>query len=147
MMLVISVIVAVAILGILLGFLGGITTFGANAGTVIPELVKKVAQKGYGLEIREKVEFTPGDRFYQLTAIGEAPIPETDISFVCQDKDGICGSSDTTPLTVSDKSIVVNKKITGTIAVCVGSDLKYKVVIGKVTKDVSKEAESECKLA
>ncbi len=145
MMLVISVIVAVAILGILLGFLGGITTFGANAETVIPDLVKKVSQKGYGLELREKVEFTQGQRFYQRTAIGEAPISEDSIEFVCENT--ICGSGEDKPLTISDKAIIVNKKITGTIAVCVGEDLAYKIVVGAITKKVSEKAEEVCKLA
>jgi hypothetical protein len=131
MMLVISVIVAVAILGILLGFLGNIGGFGAGAKTVIPDLVKKVANKGYGIESKDNVEFSAGDIIVQKEAIGEAPIDESKLKFVCASGAAVCESGGTAPLTIENdgKRITVNKKISASIAVCTsGSD--YYVDVG-----------------
>ena len=147
MMLVISVIVAVAILGILLGFIGGIGTFGANAKTVMPDLVKKVSQRGYGLEIRDKVEFSEGDRLYKLDAIGQAAIHDTEIQFECAEPAFCEGDG---ALTVSENSIVVNQKVTAVIAVCGNPDVSptYRVVIGSKLSGTSDYAEeTACELA
>lgn len=132
MMLVISVIVAVAILGILLGFLGNIGGFGAGAKTVIPDLVKKVANKGYGIESKDNVEFSAGDIIVQKEAIGEAPISELKLHFVCGTvASALCSSSGTTvPLTISDTKVTVNKKISASIAVCTGDGSEYYVEVG-----------------
>jgi len=131
MMLVISVIVAVAILGILLGFIGGIGTFGANAKTVIPDLMKKVANKGYGIEVKDNVEFTAGDIILLREAIGEAPISEDNVAFKCTSNAGTCGSGK--PLEVDESTgkgkITVTKKISASIAVCTDGS-KYRVFVG-----------------
>jgi len=145
MMLVISVIVAVAILGILLSFLGGIGTFGANAKEVLPDLVKKVSQRGYGVEVRGKVEFTAADRFYRKNAIGESAVAENNLDFFCDD-DAICGDK-SAPLTVTENSIVVNKKITGAIATCTEDGVEYHIFIAAKDTEASSEAEETCNLA
>ena len=129
MMLVISVIVAVAILGILLSFLGNINTFGADAKTVVPDLVKKVANKGYGIENKDNVEFAVG-YILKGEAIGEAPIADASVSFVCDMDSATCGgTSGTKPLEVTADKITVNKKISGSIAVC-GNEGKYSITVG-----------------
>ncbi len=143
MMLVISVIVAVAILGILLGFLKIVPDVGVNAKEVMPDLMKKVNQRGYGMEINKKVMFEQGNRFYRLDAIGESPISEDAVKFVC---DGAVCSAQTSPLTITETSIVVNDKITATVAVCLGKDQNYKIVVGDVPEEVSSKAEQECSL-
>ena len=149
MMLVISVIVAVAILGILLGFLGGIGTFGANAQTVMPDLVKKVSNTGYGLEVKDNVEFTAGNRFYPRTAIGEAPVDEGQITFECANSAAIC-TGDNAPITVQTDQVIVNSKISGSIAVCTGDGSKYVILIGNKgktgVKDTSEAADKTCSL-
>jgi len=134
MMLVISVIVAVAILGILLGFIGGIGTFGANAKTVIPDLMKKVANKGYGIEVKDNVEFTAGDIILLREAIGEAPISEANVAFKCTSNAGTCGNDGSgKPLEVKESTgegkITVTKKISASIAVCTDGS-KYRVFVG-----------------
>ncbi len=145
MMLVISVIVAVAILGILLGFIGGIGTFGANAKEVIPELIKKVSQRGTGFEMREKVEFTSGG-ITAKEAIGQAAVSEGDISFSCSAGTN-CGATEKDPIQIETggKSILVNKKITGTVVVCINDDDgAYHVFVGQ--KETRTEALKECGL-
>ncbi len=144
MMLVVSVIVAVAILGILLGFLKIIPDMGVNAKEVMPSLVSKINAQGYGLEIQEKVMFNDGDRIYRQTVVGQAPIAEDHVQFVCDDV--LCGDA-SKPLTVTSTSIVTNKKIIATVAICLGNDGIYKVVVGSMTSEVSKKAEQECGLA
>ena len=147
MMLVISVIVAIAILGLLLGFLGGIGGFGAKAKDVIPHLGKKVQAKGFGLELKENVEFNKGDSIYQRDAIGQAPISKDDVEFRCVSGNG-CGSSDTDPVTITSTSLVGNQKISLTVAVCLKeSDGKYYVSVGKKTQEVRSEAEGTCNLS
>ncbi len=144
MMLVISVIVAVAILGILLGFLGGITTFGADAKTVVPDLVKKVANKGYGIENKDNVEFAVG-YILKGEAIGEAPIAEASLEFLCDADSATCesGSSGTKPLQVEKDKITVNKKISGSIAVCT-NDGKYRVTVGDKGASGLKRTSTKC---
>lgn len=144
MMLVISVIVAVAILGILLGFLGGLGTFGANAKTVIPDLVKKVSNVGYGLEVKDNVEFTAGDRFYKRTAIGEAAVSEDAVTFLCAGQ--IC-EGDNPPLTVTPNQITVNSKISASIAVCTRDAINYKIFVGDKGKDGVKETSAQAESA
>jgi len=152
MMLVISVIVAVAILGILLGFLGGIGTFGANANTVMPDLVKKVSNTGYGVQVKDNVEFSVGDKFYPRTAIGEAPVSEDKIQFDCASDAAIC-NGENAPITIdANKKLTVNSKISGSIAVCTSNGVDYFIIIGDKGKDGVKktsstaEDSSHCKL-
>lgn len=152
MMLVISVIVAVAILGILLGFLGNIGGFGAGAKTVIPDLVKKVANKGYGIESKDNVEFSAGDIIVRKEAIGEAPINEEKLHFICAGSATVC-SGDSAPLNIGeDTKIIVNKKISASIAVCTGDGTEYYVLVGnrgsgeEGIKKTSSEAVQKCKL-
>ncbi len=150
MMLVISVIVAVAILGMLLGFLGNIGGFGAKAKDVIPDLVKKIQQKGFGLENKDSVEFNKDDRIYQQDAIGTSSVDEKNILFVCA-SDSICSDGTDTPLTVTDTKIVCNRKISVTVAVCYNGnhDNLYRIVIGGSTASDSaaSKAETECGLS
>ena len=149
MMLVISVIVAVAILGMLLGFLGGIGGFGAKAKDVIPDLVKKVQQAGFGLEPKDKVEFTKGDTVYRETAKGTAPISTDSIKFVCYD-DSVCSGGSDTPLTVEDNKVICNENIAVAIVVCFkDSESQYLVGIGQTltgSKGIRSKAESDCGL-
>jgi len=150
MMLVISVIVAVAILGMLLGFLGGIGGFGAKAKDVIPDLVKKVQQKGFGLEPKDKVEFSKGDSLYRDDAKGTAAISKESIKFTCYD-DNVCSEGTDTPLTVKESSIVCNENIAVAVVVCFNSEnSEYIIGIGQSltgNNGVRSQAESDCGLS
>ncbi len=152
MMLVISVIVAIAILGLLLGFLGGIGGFGAKAKDVIPDLVKKVQAKGFGLELKENVEFNKGDSIYQRDAIGQAPISKDDLKFDCVRSDASCGTASDSPVFLGSNNLVGNQKISLTVAVCLGElsstvgEGNYLVLVGKKTAEVRSQAEQDCNL-
>ncbi|MFA5246959.1 MAG: hypothetical protein WC408_03675 [Candidatus Micrarchaeia archaeon] len=148
MMLVISVIVAVAILGMLLGFLGGIGSFGAKYSDVIPDLVKKINTQGVGITLQEKVEFSVGgmNPFVAQNAIGTAPISSDNVKFSCVSGDNLCGTDN--PLDVEDGSIMINQKITATVAVCYNDQKSttYHIIIGSVTKNVRNAAMTLCDL-
>lgn len=149
MMLVISVIVAVAILGILLGFLGPIGQFSGKANTLLPDTVKQVSQKGYGLATNSKVEFDSGDRFFRQDAIGQAPIAVGNVHFACSTgtaSSAICGSDSTKAITVTDTTVVVNSKVQGAVAACVGNDQQYHIIIGATVAEVSTDATTVCSL-
>jgi hypothetical protein len=150
MMLVISVIVAIAILGILLGFIGGIGTFGSNAKTVMPDLLKKVTQRGYGLEVKDKVEFGAGDRIYPADVVGESPVAASSVGFACKSSDPVCSGTDK-PLTVSADKIVVDAKISAGIVVCKSTKTtgkKYYVCVGSDAASATAhcESSSQCDL-
>lgn len=100
MMLVISVIVAIAILGILLGFLGGITIFGKDAKTVLLDKLKKMSQKTYGTDFEEDVQWKKGDTIYYKEIIGSSPISASNLFIGCDNK--LCGTQG------SGKSLVLN---------------------------------------
>ncbi|MCX6767543.1 MAG: hypothetical protein NTY90_02315 [Candidatus Micrarchaeota archaeon] len=122
MMLVISVIVAVAILGVLLGFLGGISFGATGAKDTIKSLVSKVYQRGIGIESAPKAEFAPGNDVFVAEVIGETPIQAADVSFYCPPGLGeICGSADK-PLSTGSggTSFKVHTKISAAISVCKG---------------------------
>lgn len=140
MMLVISVIVAIAILGILLGFIGGIGGFGANAKTVMPDLMKKVQARGVGLEVKDKVEFSSGDRYFPAEVVGETPVNPANVKFSCNTEAGsICGTGTEQPVTVTSSQIVVNKKISGAVAVCSADGINYRVCIGTTSAKASEQ--------
>lgn len=131
MMLVISVIVAIAILGILLGFLGQITIIGAEAGQVIPDMVKKVYNKGYGVEVKDRVDFKAGSVLVAKDLTGNI-FPEDQIYVFCAgEAEAICDDSDA-PIEISDeKRIIVHNGGKASVAVCKGDEkIQYLVTIG-----------------
>ena len=144
MMLVISVIVAVAILGVLLSFLGGIGQFGTNAQTVMPDLAKKVDSKGYGIEVKEGVQFEKDSTILRNDVKGSSSIIRDNIEFVCAQAD-FCGSS-TAPIEVKSTQVSVREKTTGGVAVCSSDGNKFFVCIAKTSADANKECFSKCRL-
>ncbi|MFA6048845.1 MAG: hypothetical protein WC792_02785 [Candidatus Micrarchaeia archaeon] len=146
MMLVISVIVAVAILGVLLGFIGSINLTTTDAKMVMTDLLKKVDQQGHGLELKVG-EFAEGSRIFKVDAIGELPIPSDKVEFACANSGrSICGGGSGAPLSVTASSVVANQKISAAIVVCKtasGSNKgKYYVCIGD--KDNKNSASNDC---
>ncbi len=142
MMLVISVIVAVAILGVLLGFLGNIGFNVANAKTVLPDLIQTVSNKGFGTEAKDNVDFTKGDVIYVENMITGTSIPARNLK-VCIGT-ALSGSGGALAFTSAsdprDASINVNAGVKAAIAVCKGRGIDMKVYISD-TKD---DAVSNC---
>jgi hypothetical protein len=139
MMLVISVIVAVAILGILLGFIGRIGPgIGGDAVTTMTTQLKAVQSKGYGSSNIEKATFKEGSiRTGEL--IIDLPLSKDDVEFDGL-SDGICGSDK--PLECTTDKITVSKSIVGYIATCKGESGPYYVIIG--SENQKKEVSTEC---
>ena len=144
MMLVISVIVAIAILGALLGILAGIPGIGTGeAKTAIRDLLKTIEQSGVGIETKEKVDFNVGvtlvDQLVQGTSI------QTDlIKLHCAPDSTICGD-DTKPVVISStQDLDVKKKVKGTIVVGKASDKRqYHVCIGDI--EILSKIKEECR--
>lgn len=72
MMLVISVIVALAILGVLTGILGGIRTpFGGDPSEKIFTELKKIASSGYGQSLPQQIQIPKGTKLDMRTVLKE----------------------------------------------------------------------------
>ncbi len=134
MMLVISVIVAVAILGVLLGFLGNIGFNVANAKTVIPDLIKKVSNQGFGVEAKENVDFAKDDVIYVENMISGSSIPAGNLQ-ICiggnlkqSDSPLKLSKSSGTGLT-GDDNIQINSGVKAAIAACKGAGLNMRISI------------------
>lgn len=139
MMLVISVIVAVAILGILLMFIGKIGPFGmTDARTAMQSCLREVHTRGYGLCIKESVNFKAGDIILRKELLMDVPIPDTALTFTCKDKD-IC-TKELISLDKTDKGTRMNvgSGITAHIAACTDGT-KYAVTISRDKSQVSED--------
>jgi len=145
MMLVISVIVAVAILAILLQFLK-IPLPGSDAKSDINSLMTKVHSAGYGLEIDEKVTFSNTDTIFRKDAIGGLSVATDNVDFACVSGSQCSAESD--PLTVSSPSIVGHQSIEMVVAVCIKPETgKYLVAVGQSVGPVREYASSSCGLS
>ena len=169
MMLVISVIIAVAILGLLLTFLNQVNVFGKKASEVIPNLVKSVSQKGYGIQVEDGVEFQPSETFLIKDAIGASSVSKTQIIFDCYKSgtfDGFCNpNSPDSPLQFiisgsnPPSQIIAKSGAKVAVAVCYGEDGagrsnlggndlpgKYYILIGTTKDAVRQQASEKCNI-
>lgn len=119
MMLVISVIVALAILGVLLSILGVINPgqFGSDPRSTLKENLRTLQSRGYGIIQPKKVTFNQeGDTITRQELVSDLSILASTIEFSCAEPE-ICGGGDA-PLDVSDRTIKVLKKIGVYIVTC-----------------------------
>ena len=138
MMLVISVIVAIAILGILLGFLGNVTIIGADAKQVIADNVKEIYNKGYGVTVSDRVDFKQ-DTILTGKDITTGLFSSTQIFLYCTDDDAVCGIDDedaSIEVQEDEKRIIVHKGAKAFVAVCTYQGVDYHVIIGTKSADV-----------
>lgn len=83
MMLVISVIVALAILGVLLQILGGLNFGVGNPVDVMKDGMNKVHSKGFGIIAADKkVTFEPGKPIYARDVVADLPIVYKNVHFL-----------------------------------------------------------------
>ncbi len=83
MMLVISVIVALAILGVLLQILGGLNFGVGNPIDVMKDGMNKLHSKGFGIfPSDKKVTFEPGKPVYARDVVVDLPIVYTNVHFL-----------------------------------------------------------------
>ncbi|MDP2717717.1 MAG: hypothetical protein Q8P02_03160 [Candidatus Micrarchaeota archaeon] len=133
MMLVISVIVAIAILGVLLNILGGVS-FGVNDPTeVMKTELKNIVSSGFGVSQPKEAEFKTGSIILRKAVIADSPVVENELEFQCSDSN-LCGGT-SAPLDVQRDSVTINRNSKGWIVVC-GDDTstrdpKYCIGIGR----------------
>ncbi|NUN11472.1 hypothetical protein HUU53_02405 [Candidatus Micrarchaeota archaeon] len=135
MMLVISVIVAVAILGVLLNILGSFQAPGGNAKDTITQDMQSIVSSGYGYSQAKQLSF---DRDASIDTreltLKVAVLPEQ-VRFVCADGYSGCDG----PITISDfgsvtdGKVVFNSAFKSWVVVC-GDDVldpvKYYIAFG-----------------
>jgi len=122
MMLVVSVIVALAILAVLMNILGIIKLFNpSDPKAVMHDGLKEVQSKGYGITIPKKTTFSTST-FLARELLSDIPIPETWVGFYCEeDESGLCGSGDDAFInvpTAGGKQLTVKKTVEAYVAVC-----------------------------
>ena len=148
MMLVISVIVAIAILGVLMNILGGIKIGVNDPAAVMKTDLKSIVSSGYGISQPKKVDFNKGVEVLPLSVIGDSPITEKELGFFCGTPD-FCQGADSA-IDVRKDMILVNKNSQAYIVVC-GNDgaarsqaFKYCVGIGRQANDARDVCTKEC---
>lgn len=144
MMLVISVIVAIAILGVLMGFLSGVSFGAKDAKSVMPQLLAKVHQSGYGIEFEKGVEFKQGAIILRGDVVGQAAVSSDNVKFSCSDT-SICGSGK--PIPATDQQLgPVNTKITAAVAVCTKDGVSFWVSVHTTADGATTDCKSKAKL-
>ena len=132
MMLVISVIVAIAILAILLGFITGIGSFGTSAKDVIPDKLKKINSAGYGIELVDSAQFKSGDIITNVGLVKGLSILAEDLHICCDSS--LCPTSKD-PLSLSgtgaSQYLKVVRDVKAAIAVCSQDSTNYFVAVYK----------------
>ncbi|MBI5224299.1 hypothetical protein HY989_00340 [Candidatus Micrarchaeota archaeon] len=147
MMLVISVIVALAILGVLLQILGIVKIFNPSdpAATMSQDL-KKVQTKGYGIEVPRKLTLSKSIIDVK-GVITDIPILEDDVKFVCDD-DAICGSDKAISLEKDDKRVVIKNNVEVFVAVCGDASndngAKYCVAFSRTETGATESCDKGC---
>ncbi|MFH1750084.1 MAG: hypothetical protein ABH863_00220 [Candidatus Micrarchaeota archaeon] len=141
MMLVISVIVALAILGVLLNILGvfGGGVIGGKPLSIIKDGLRDLHSRGYGTNTPQKITFEKGEELRRGELVTDLPITSRDIKFSCAtDADEICGSGDDAPLDLSDTLISSKKKIDVIVVTCANeqrdTEPRYCVTISSISK-------------
>ena len=157
MMLVVSVIVALAILAALMNILGIVKIFNPSNPTDVMKSGVKSLQSGggYGYSIPQKTSFVKGTRVNRQTIVGDTGLQVSDVTLVCGDTGaaGICvGSGTTSPITGSasgGSTLVVNNNIDAFIVICANADQaagkpKYCISVAKEANVASTECKSPC---
>jgi hypothetical protein len=124
MMLVISVIVALAILGVLLsilGVFGGGIVGGDPKSTMKDNFRDLHSGGGIGVSAPKRVTFKAGTTVVPKELISSLPIQSKQIKFICANNDDICSDN---PMKVDDAIITVSSDVEVTLVTCAneGSD-------------------------
>ncbi len=147
MMLVISVIVALAILGVLLQILGIVDLFNPSDPTAtISQDLKKVQTKGYGSEVPRKLTL-PKSSIYVKSLITNIPILEDDVKFICKDS-AICEGDKVLTLDSDAKKLTIKTKIEVSVAVCGDASkedgAKYCIAFSRTETGAADDCDTEC---
>jgi len=146
MMLVISVIVALAILGVLLNILGGISFGVGSAESVMQDGLKNVQSRGFGITVAKKATFEKDSLILKQSVIKDVPIPDDVFAFKCDDTI-ICS---TNKLDVTESRIDAKARLDAYIVVCgdeTRSPLKYCVGLGSSELNARTACTTKCDIA
>lgn len=146
MMLVISVIVALAILGVLLNILGGISFGVGDPSAVMQDGLKTIQSKGFGITTAKKATFEQKQLILRRSVIQDVPIAEEELAFACGGE-AVCNTDN---LDVSDQRIESNRRIEAQIVVC-GDDNneqnpKYCVGVGRSAEEARDACTQKCSI-
>lgn len=162
MMLVISVIVALAILAVLMGILQpGIITPGNSPATIMHDGLREISTKGYGITVAKQATFDKGTIILKNDVRGsDLPLTPNDIGFYADSSSSgfvstSCGTGTSTSalaVTGSGSSggtqIQVCSKIQAYIAVCGDSSVnKYCIAIARQPDKATTQCKTSCGLS
>lgn len=148
MMLVISVIVAMAILAVLLGFIKGIPVLGQEPVNIIRTDISNVQQAGFGVQPAQKLVFTKDSLVLREAVTANLPIRPEEVAFACYSGSVICGDN---ALVVSDNSMDAKQDLTAYGVVCGNersgtSDVLYCVGIGRNSAEARDACVARCNI-
>lgn len=149
MMLVISVIVAIAILGVLLNILGGVSFGVGDPKEIMKTELKSINSAGYGFSQPKEAEFKSGAYIDQRSVIGDAPILADQLAFGCKSGNTVCGTGRDVAIEVNKEDLIVNKNTKAFIVVC-GDESKdqpnYCVGVGRQPADARDACRDACSI-
>ncbi len=167
MMLVISVIVALAILAVLMNIIGGIDLGGtSNPETAIRDGLREVQSKGYGLTAPKKINLKKDTEILGQSVIGTTPIAKSELAFYCSGST-ICGTgTSSTPaksiaiantlptdnLKVGKDSVPITSNVEATMVVCSNEERavtteipqRYCVVLARTSAEATATCKKQC---
>ena len=147
MMLVISVIVALVILGILLNILGKILSPGQEPKELMQQDLKKVSTAGYGITNPKEADFKKDSVLDKQEIIGSVALLPEEVGFKC---DGSFCTKVFGSITQTQKQVFVQTDSKANFVVC-GSDStksnpKYCIGLGRNSADATNACLTLCKL-
>lgn len=145
MMLVISVIVAIAILGILTGILGGVNPEVNDPKALMKSTLSKIYSAGFGVSDAKEVNFKKDSVILKEEVIGNTAMNKNELNFVCASSSTICGPGKA--IVTSGNKIEVNSDTKANIVAC-GNDArsKYCIAIGRQPKEAKDACMTTCEL-
>jgi len=122
--------------------------YGQSIQTMRYEL-KNIVAAGYGVSSSKQVEFSKDEYIHVKNVVGDTPILEKQVHFICGSQSPeLCSGSDTALIlndSEGDASITVNKNTKAYVAVC-GDDSKdkYCISIGRQGSDARETCSRKC---
>ncbi|MEK6923989.1 MAG: hypothetical protein AABW54_02000 [Candidatus Micrarchaeota archaeon] len=161
MMLVISVIVALAILAVLMGILGGFRFGVGDPKSAMQDQLSQIQQRGYGSVAAQQVTFEVGDVFLK-EAIKNTPILTDDVCIICDKTlcttttpikaSGTCSTtkgfvSVTNPQTSTATKLTVTSKVEASIVTCGDASVpRYCIALARNAATAATICSTACKL-
>ncbi len=149
MMLVISVLVAMAILAVLMNVLNSLNFNPNSAKEIMKTELKSIVTSGYGTSSPKQVEFKKDEYIDIKSVLGDASVSEGEVQFKCGSQSTELCSGGDSPLVIDDAkstgSITVNKNTKAYVVVC-GDDSKgeYCISVGRQGADARQTCTETC---